>query len=41
MVLGDDIVGGLHIGDDDIPVLDFDSEFPLQCLMHLDGSVHV
>ena len=41
MMLGNNIVGSLNIGDENISILDVDTEFSFDGFMDLDGGLNI
>ena len=40
-MLGNDVVGGLNIGDEQVSIFDIDAELPLECLVDVDAGLNV
>ena len=40
-MLGNDVVGGLNIGDEQVSIFDIDPELPLECLVDVDAGLNV
>lgn len=41
VVLVDDVEGCLHVGDEDLAILDFDPEFPFECVMDVNAGFDI
>lgn len=41
MMLGDHVVGGFNVSDQNVAVLDIDTELLLQGLVHMDGCLNI
>ena len=41
MMLGNDVVGGLNIGNEQVSIFDIDAELSLECLVDVDTGLNV
>ena len=41
MMLGNDVVGGLNIGNEQVSIFDIDAELSLECLVDVDAGLNV